>query len=388
MRKDDLGVKSFKYLIQILQNNPNIGYIARAVTPWHAIGVDSAVKFLQEKYNSIQGISLITPHSKTGFCCDESVFTNDSNYKFRINPYKHGLNKIKLFFLFYFFLLCNFIKSKKKDVFIIGATPDPLLAILAFKYLPNRHIRFLLIDDGAAKYMGTLHPKKPSKGIINHLKYFHHAYMGNEFIKNHLDVDSLCFLKRSQDNWVKNDDILPYYRQTLNKISQNVEIANLFSQKSFVICTTAWNREHIQNNEDLKQLKKVCSFLHNHGFNLLLKPHPRDTFFIHHKDELHCTLLNAGSTAMEVICEKYRFQGIISFSSTILVTAKILFNIPTYEISDLLDRSSISSFYLNEIDSFKKTFKQSTCFVKTLADFESIVKKSSTSISKQHSKET
>ncbi|SHM18157.1 polysialyltransferase family glycosyltransferase [Fibrobacter sp. UWB7] len=388
MRKDDLGVKSFKYLIQILQNNPNIGYIARAITPWHAIGVDSAISNLQEKHNSIQGISLITPHSKTGFCCDETIFTNNSNYKFRINPYNHGLNKIKLFFLFYIFLLSNFLKRKKKDVFIIGSTPDPLLAILAFKYLPNRHIKFLLIDDGAAKYMGTLHPEKPSKGIINHLKYFHFAYMGNVFITNHLDVDSFCFLKKYQDEWIKNDEILPYYRQTLKKLSKNVKIQSIFPQKTFVICTTAWNREQILNNEDLKQLKMVCSILHNHGFNLLLKPHPRDSFFIQHKDDLYCSLLNADSTAMEVICEKYRFQGIISFSSTILVTAKILFNIPTFNISELLNQSNISKFYLNEIDSFKKTFKQSTYFVKNLADFESIVKKSSTSISKQHSKET
>lgn len=93
---------------------------------------------------------------------------------------------------------------------------------------------------------------------------------------------------------------------------------------------------------------------------------------------------------MEVICEKYRFQGIISFSSTILVTAKILFNIPTFNISELLNQSNISKFYLNEIDSFKKTFKQSTYFVKNLADFESIVKKVAlpfqNSIQKKHNK--
>lgn len=369
-----VDVKSYDYLIQILKKNPDINYIANAVTPWHAIGVDSAIALLKEKNPFIKGLSLVRAHSKTGFCCDEEIFTNQSEFKFCIDLRNHGFNKIKLFFSFYGFLLKNIIKQKKDDFFIIGATPDPILAILALKYLPNRHIKFLIIDDGVAKYMGTLVAAKPQKGFINQLKYFR-VCLENHLITNYTDLESLGLLKRAQNAWLKNETIVPYYRNTLKILSNKLKISNILPEKNFIICTTAWSREHITKDEDLEQLKLICSFLHSQGYNLMMKPHPRDSFFIQHMDELYCTLLDADSTAMEVICEKYHFQGIISFSSTILITAKVLFDIPTYCISDMLDRTKINEVYLNEIDSFKKTFQQTTHFVKSITDMKRLLER-------------
>lgn len=363
----NVDVKSCNYLIQILKNNPRINYIARAVTPWQALGVDSAISFLAEQGLSPQeGVSIVVPHKKTGFCCNETIFSNESQHKFCVDILNHGLNKVYKNVLLYLFLFGNFFRKKKKDFYIIGATPDSLLASIVFCLKTNRHIKFLLIDDGAAKYMNTLKAARPREGLINILKYIHFSYFGGSFIEKYHDVFHFQMLLSINGQWTSNASVVSQYKNVLN-LKKN-KICNITfegpPENTFVICTTAWDRSLVADNEDLKVLLRICSFLHEKGYNLILKTHPRDSFFEKYSNELHCANIEFGQIPMETICAQNHFRGIISFSSTILYTANILFNIPTYCISDMLCRNKIDAFYLNEIDRFKENFVALTKFIK------------------------
>lgn len=360
-------IKSYICLSQTLQHYLEINHVAYAITPWHAIGVDAAIRYLTDNGCPEGGVSVVLRHAKTGFCCRTDTFTNDDAYKFCLEGYVSS-SKIRTILDYssrILILVRNFFRRKKKNFYIVGPWLEIPLTRLLLKKFFNRHIKLIVIDEGVAQYMGTLQNESPQNSLKKRGRQFF-IYMGNTFIANHFDSIDFRLMKKKNNQLFVNEIALPYYQDVLRILSKKINF-NYLSEpldNTFVICTTAWDRKQIQDNEDLNLLKRICAHLHDKGYRLLLKTHPRDSFFSNFTDDLHCSLLDCGSIAMEVLCEKYRFRGIISFSSTILITASVLFNIPTYCISDMLNRNKIGGTYLKEIDAFKNTFGQMITFVK------------------------
>ena len=162
-----------------------------------------------------------------------------------------------------------------------------------------------------------------------------------------------------------NTSVLPYYRESFAALNRQkrLKIDSSLIEQSIIICTTAWDRKQVYDDEDLRVLKNVCDYLRRKGMNILLKTHPRDTFFAQKVDLLDSQLLETDVFPMECICEACRPKGIISFSSTILVTAKVFWEIPTYCLADMLDVSKVGEIYKKEVQCFKRTFEKFTQFI-------------------------
>ena len=148
-----------------------------------------------------------------------------------------------------------------------------------------------------------------------------------------------------------NNDVVESF---LSIMDRKVNIS--FPKQSAILCTTAWNRNSINDENDLVLIKKIINILYTSGYNIYLKTHPRDNYFASKINELPHTILLQDFEIEQLFVQNDLPKYIISFSSTVLVNAKIFSKIYPICITDLLNRSCISSFYLQEIDSFKETF--------------------------------
>lgn len=375
-------------VIELPQGNPwleavridnSINFIAIAYTPWHAISIDSLILKLQSQGEQIKASIVLMEHPSTGWSISKDCFINNCSIFYK-QSYKqeHGfhsvlisnvekrsiINHLKDTILYYSFYFRDVVpsKNKRKIYFVVNSFFQPCI-IRELHYSFGRHVIVSYSEEGVASYMGTI--KSPYSSVkdihaFSDLKKYLKEYLLDQCFYTLLHkTESVKILKKSWNQFKIVHSVIPFYTKVLEAISEKssvkIEGKNRISE-SILICTTAWERKKITAEEDLRVLSIVCSFLKGQGYNLLLKTHPRDSYFEAKADSLFCSLVKSSNASVESICIKARPIAIISFSSTTLITPHIFWNIPVFCISDMLDRSKIDDFYLKEIDSFKNTF--------------------------------
>lgn len=364
-------ITTLKDLVSYVNNHPDYNFLAKVFTPWHMIGVKATLAKLKKEAINMRGVGIVNPHPLTGYAIHESEFPKECVYTCSCDTTTVVENILADKYQFYKYLFTDIKASpQKQDFYIIAPVVDTILASQVYHVLPDRHIKFILFDEGVATYINTLWPRpNPFRGwgnFVQFLRYLHCHIMGEVFVEQTRKIHrNQLFIYSTTGQLLQNRDIYPYYIEVL---SQKAEITFLGKdldqiKNSVVICTTAWDRSKIIKDEDFVVLKNICDYIHSKGFQLLLKPHPRDTFFTSKAKLLHAQVIDS-SLPMESICIKYPPRCVISYSSTVLVTAKIFWNIPTYCLSDMLNRSCIDEFYLQEIDGFKRVFKNIVSFPK------------------------
>lgn len=358
---------------KIINSADNINYIARAVTPWHALGIEASVKYLESKYDTkLSGYVIILPHYLSGYAIDDKYFSNISANVIRIDAHNWRSFIASQITIIEFIFWSLFIKKRDGNFFIISPLSFDISFIALFtKRLGSINPNFVRVDEGVAYYM-TTGKRKPfkSKNIIVQLKNYLVHYeniLGDRLINKNKFIDTTMFVKKNCGQLVKNEIIYPFYRELFKK-EKNYILEN--RNKYVIICTTAWNRLGIKDDEDLGVLVEVCKILRSFGYEILIKPHPRDSYFIEQEAKLKAKIIDSKSSSLEALLENSISKPtcIISFSSTTLVTSNLFWNLKTVCLSNLLNRNNISPVYLEEIDSFKHTFKNFTFFPDSLED--------------------
>lgn len=367
--------------IEAVRDNPQYNFVAVAYTPWHAISIDSLILYLQHSGNVINAAIIITSHPQTGWAIDETFFTNtcstfyaDPSIAVKETPTITTKEKLYRSFknILFFFKNISNIKNKKNIYYVTNCFPN-MHIVHNLHYNYNKFVTIAYSDEGVASYMGTL--KDPESKLLNksrissYIIYLNNYILGNKLYGlTHKSVNGRL-LKKNIFGLSVNKKMLPYYTSTINNLYSQKKRKNIQTKSNaFIICTTAWQREEIKKDEDLKVLKQICKYLNAHGQILLLKTHPRDSFFKEKIEYLNCEPLDDNGLPLECICSEIKPAGIISFSSTVLITANILWNIPTYCISNLLNKKNIGNIYIEEIERFKKTFTGFTYFINRESD--------------------
>ena len=363
--------------INIVKENPSINFISEAWTPWHAIGIDALILKLQNKGISIIAAIIIVEHEYGGFVLNEDNFSNDCYLFYRL-PLQHSpsleasrksiIDRLCGIFQFYKFVFFD-LQGSFKDTIYYNSPLFFFPQIASSLYAIGRHVVFCKSEEGVASYMGTIKEPYIRLSYVHSFADFRSYIRYTIFGRYFLFFTHKCYNERLfRNTWFGlkvNDSILPFYKMLFRKQSDKIVdiIDKEVIENSVIICTTAWKRDEIKDNEDLNVLKEVCNCLHSKGINILLKTHPRDSFFASKEKELHSKYLDTHGFSMECICENVKPRAIISFSSTVLVNAKIFWDIPVFCISNLLNRSKIGHVYLQEIDSFKTVFGRFISYV-------------------------
>ena len=381
-QKEKPRIVQHNEISDILLGNKHLNFFATAVTPWNALSIDALLLFLTSQGIEINALIVIAEHYQAGYMIDETFFTNSCS-KFVFLPYDKELNHQRFPFSppritpkkFYSSVFKN-TPQQDQDLFYYSTFNHTIPeALIAYNLRPlERPICICYTEEGVGAYMGTFDKTYPTFYHIHSLgelrSFIRYKIFGRYVFRFfHKTFNSLIF-KRTLYGLKVNKGIVPYYRNVITKQFLKLPLDNVstLQEQSIIICTTAWRRNEILDNEDLRVLNEVCTHLAQNGYHLLLKTHPRDTYFATQEKYLRCELVTNTSLSLEVLCSQQKPLAIVSFSSTTLITSHIFWDIPVFCITDMLNRSKISSFYLDEIDSFKRTFYRHVIFISSPED--------------------
>ena len=136
----------------------NINFIAMAITPYHAIGINAAIGYLESIGVELNGYILMTSHPDTGRVLNSLHFNTGKqsikyiNFEYSFNEKKNIAQKarIKLNQL----LITRKRKRGNPLYFVWTEVLNNILHVIQQVY-PNRDLVFIKIDDGAASYLSS-----------------------------------------------------------------------------------------------------------------------------------------------------------------------------------------------------------------------------------------
>ena len=141
--------------LSIIFCNYHCNFLAMAITPYQAVGVNAAISYLESIGVEINGYILMTSHPETGRTLDESYFRTgnhkikciDFEYSFKdrniIKQIKSRINQ---------FIIC---RNKSKGIpfyFVWTEILNNILSVIK-ENAPLQDLVFIKIDDGAASYL-------------------------------------------------------------------------------------------------------------------------------------------------------------------------------------------------------------------------------------------
>lgn len=376
-----------------VKNNP-INFIGSAVTPWHAHGIDCAIRYLQDQGIDVKGLILIKPAIKQQEIChllSEKNFTTNCCQVFKIAAVfdTRPLSVLKSMYHLYKSLSWynrQYDEHRKRIIFI--ASPwhlDVDVFIQLHKTLNKSYgYRLILVEEGLSSYFPKIDTKRH---LWNTLKTNKHGfYLLRAFI---IAATRLTLRKRfeKKTSWtnlnllVKHNNVLeanPLAIQYYSKILPTYVLENREQLPTenlngcVIICTMAYLHTEIQDSEDVRILSLIVQKIKDEGFSVYLKPHPRDTEHHIRYASVGCKILSC-NCSVEAIFVKYpQIKSVVSFSSTALVTATLLFGIQGVSILNLLDKTKFGTYIQEEMESFISCFSDIVKIPNSLDEFSQI----------------
>lgn len=365
-------------IINVIRNQPSINFIAFAITPWHALSIDALILKLNTQGINIKAAIVIVEHYLSGYVINEHHFTNNCTIYYKLpnnrkddktqpqitNNGSKSTIRYKIYDIinFYKYILSDINVNKKKDILYYTTCYVHSVHLARAIYNMGKHVILCSSEEGVATYMGTLPPAYLTFSNVHNFtelrSYIRCTLFGVKLLRLLHKTETSRLFRKTFGHLIINNKIIPYYRKVfkLQIKRKTIPIKSETITNSIIICTTAWERTEIIDEEDFNVLKRVCKEINERKYNIFIKPHPRDKYWIAKAQDLNAKVLDIPNISMECLCEYAQPKAIISFSSTTLVNAKLFWNIPVFCISDMLNRSHISPKYLKEIDTFKRTF--------------------------------
>ena len=355
-----------------------VNFIGSAVTPWHAHGIDCAIHYLQDKGVRVNGIVLVKPAVKQGKVCHiltEENFVSDCCKLYKI-PAVYDTNLLHV---------ANTLVSgyeaagwynnqagKKHDRTVYIASPwhlDYNTFVLLYKSLGSSYgFRLMLVEEGLSSYFPAIDTKKHiwnslsvnKRGVALILSFLLseiNVFVRKRF-KSHTMWINLNLLTGLPNKLKANPIAVKYYRQVLTEHakSNRDKFQHLDLSNGIIICTMAYLHTEIQDESDVKTLELVVNELKRRGYMVYLKPHPRDEDYKSRYISLGCDFIDFSCTVETLFVLYPGIRGIVSFSSTSLVTAKLLFDIKSVSVLNLVEKEKYGSYIREEMDSFAYCF--------------------------------
>ena len=378
-----------------LVESEQINFIGSAITPWHAHGIDCAIHYLQDQGIRINSAILIKPAVRQGQIChllSEKNFTTRGCKFFNIAPIydTRPLTLIKSLTRIYRSVKWyNRQYYEKKEKIIYIASPWHLDIddfIQLYQSLDNSYgFRLMLVEEGLSSYFPKVNTKehvwntlKVNKRGIRLLQSFLLSIVGmalRQRFKNHTKWTSLNLLVEADGTLLPNTVSIKYYQRELTSYTllnkEHLPAENL--NGSIVICTMAYLHSEIQDREDVIVLQRVVQLIKQKGLTVYLKPHPRDTDYRNRYATLGCRFLDSPCSVEALFVSSPKIRAVISFSSTSLVTAQLLFNIRGISILNLLNKNKFGIYIQEEMESFLHCFTDVVAIPKSMEELSSTI---------------
>lgn len=371
-----------------LMSEKDVDFIAWAVSHWHAIGVDAFIYDLSERKNKkLRGVIIILPHRKDRFVISEVDFICnnfaevefcflDVNPKVQQSTVFRGVKRIKR--IFDILLATKSIRNKnknKKEIYIVSVMNPNInfLQIFRNKHLASKYSpAFSLIDEGVGTYMS----KKMWKIVreLNYqnkeLKHFQFVQVielkifeiGYSFLKNialkYISTENRFLFSKKQDTLIPIWSVVNSYKKVLEKRKVHIKKVKNTGPLAIIVTQPFLEYEQLSVEYELNITESVVNILVQRGISVAIKPHPRETV-----DKYTSILTKFKSEQIELIQQKTPVEDfflmlnpacVIGYTSTSLVNARVLYNIPTISIINILLETTNAEMLNVQKNEFKK----------------------------------
>jgi len=384
--------------------NEHIDFIAFIVSPFHALGVDAFVFELYKKDNRYpRGIVFVYPHPKNGIIVDkthlrcndfaivELVYIQEpetSNKRSFFQLAKEGIKMIKGFLR----VATTRKNASRKNLFVISVMDIP---ILFFKIFGNKEItqryspNFVIIDEGVGSYMNKdvwklvnrydkgAHSNKDAETFTSTLTKVSISII-KKFAKYCVQTENRLILAKEEDTLIPNMTAISSYRRVIVHKEKGIPKWLIpITRKSWVIIATQPFVEYnqVDTHNYVSLLDEIIEILEDEGFNVILKPHPRESFTKYKKllKKHRDLVVFPQSVVLEDILQ-LRPPMILGFTSTSLITSKLFYEIPSISMVDILIQSSDDPLLNISAKQFKERFQNIVWFVESIESLEDMVR--------------
>lgn len=328
-------------LLQELLLDEPIDFIAQAITPWQAIGVNA---YVNEFHQDDVGIFIIKPHGSDGQLITredyiaptkESIFITLQQDISDQNIINQALDGFKSPFA----ILSSYLRNSDQPVSIITQSGrlDTLARVFFNSNVANRYYpKFVIVDKGYEIYLGDY---LNSDGYNMYKKIEHQT--GESVVRRVYDLlwESSVNAYHSETPVIYrnlfskmdgvlevNNDIKKQYLNVLPEISEKNDIG--------VILPPLSNSNKVPQTHHIEEIFETIEYLVSNGLRPVIKPHPRDNgeYFEEFRDA-GGSLIDK-TKALEYLLPELNPSAVFGTNSTALITAGALFDIPTYTYLD------------------------------------------------------
>lgn len=376
-------------IIEKIHSREEINFLAAAITPWHALGIDANIYLLQQQGIQLKGYIMIVSHPVTGTAINENNFTQLEQGEIEVVIVKEEKSDkrfisrlIKKYNKYNYYI---FRDKKKMNLSEILYWLVPLMP--SYELIPNvdkkgfcKKVITILVDEGLLTYLDTSYNRcywtfrecGKRAGIAS----IWHIWIRNKFFlyqleRSHAIVYRQLFCKSGND-MRPNDEVINAYRKTLKKECIKSDL-KIYENSAVINSNMLYELGVISKRIDIEIYRQICDIFKRINVNVVLKPHPREKE-IDEYSSLECYIEGRNKIAQESIFASLETLPIclIGFDTTTLVSAKILFDIEGISLNRLLDMKYVND--KKRFQNFNKTFSSIVQIPETMDDFIQIIK--------------
>lgn len=382
-------------LLLDLINRRDADFIALAITPWHAMGVDVALNRLFPNGNA-SGVIVIQAHRSNKMLLDTTDFACSTNPDIEFvvtNPYDEAVTERRSR-LMYCKILMNigkaFFRFAKKDarpVYIISPLNIRLDILSVFgdkRCLSTRKPSFAIVDEGIGAYFSdaSRELEKLGKDRKSRCRIF--------FKRNVLRIRTM--LIRWLTRRVRNSFGVQSFRafsQSDGTIEANQDIVTAYKQ--VIACLTKRTTTHLPENTvlflsqpfvedgfvDVDAFKNLLVDMHGRcraqNTRFLIKLHPRDDEQLYRAHFPDIELVDK-KIPVELLYADPHIRLVVGVTSTSLIIANVFYAMAAVSITHLFDTQSTHGYIHQSFEDFERIGGRYVTFIHDMASFESMLK--------------
>ena len=365
----------------------DINFIAMAITPYHATGVNAAIRYLKSLGIQLNGYILMTAHPDTGrvlnsehFYTEENIKCVDFDYSFQSKNDK----KRKIIAKLNQIIISRKSKKGKPIYFVWTEVLNNCLSVIQQVY-PDKDLVFIKIDDGAASYLNPYECRlsylmyaagnNKARRFMSYFKAFGYSLAtgfcekGLQKKKHFINANVFVKLRRGDKVSLERNTLFSeFYCDAFNQIEVDKDIYELF-QDAVVINSQGLGEFKVTDGKvDFDCLKKLASCFDS-KYEVVLKPHPREKELDKYTD-LGWKVVKTG-ISQEVILARSKPKCIISIFSSTLLNARGIFDVPVISLAKILLNESITDTFRIELERYIDMYIDVVMFP---ASFEELTK--------------
>lgn len=384
-------------IIELIKKNPEYNFFAVAVTPWHAHGVDVAIKRLTAEGKKLKGVIFAIVHPGSPRCINQCNFVSvGTDIKvMEVDFEQKGWIQKLIFNLNAYFLLRKYRKKQfENSIYVVRPSyPDFNWINYIRKVHNDKEIVFISVDEGCGSYIvgkkanwiNAMMAVEGQKGVLK--KYLLSVLaFPRKLIRDSITKELVR--KEAFQRWnllaynenmelIPDEKNVPFYKQVLQEqaFEINMETGKLYQDVVLINTSPSYEEGKIKEDEDIKTLELATNILKEKDLPIVIKTHPRECA-IERYESLPCVVNTIGGVSQETIIGKLKIKPkcIISINSTTLVTLKVLYDIPAVGLTKLYMQKNTDETERQALQNFVDTFRNIVMFPESEAELRECLK--------------